>query len=327
MKETFDLIRRPRRLRSSALLRDMVRETRLHTDDLIMPLFIAHGEDIKHEIPSMPGIFQHSLDRLDEELSVLNERNIKRVILFGIPAAKDAIGSDAFDDQDGIIQRAIRQIRKNYPDFYIITDVCFCEYTSHGHCGVLNPDGTLHNDHTLHNLQRQALSHARAGADMLAPSGMIDGMIHAMRTALDAEGFNNLPLMSYAVKYASSFYGPFRDAVDSSPQSGDRKSYQMDSANAREALIEAALDVQEGADILMVKPALSYLDIIHRVKDRFDLPVACYNVSGEYSMIKAAAEKGWIDERAMTLETLLSMKRAGADLIITYWARDIAPHL
>ncbi|MBA2661395.1 MAG: porphobilinogen synthase [Bradymonadaceae bacterium] len=321
------MTRRPRRLRHSALLRDMVRETRVTRDDLIMPLFIAHGTNIKRAIASMPGIYQHSLDTLGEELDTLAERGITRVILFGIPAAKDAVGSDAFDDEHGIIQRAIRSIRKSHPNFFIISDVCFCEYTSHGHCGVLDANGTLNNDATLHNLQHQALSHARAGADMLAPSGMIDGMVLAMRQALDDNGFLHMPIMSYAVKYASAFYGPFRDAVDSSPQSGDRRAYQMDPANAREAMIEAALDVEEGADILMVKPALAYLDIIHRVKERFELPLACYNVSGEYAMIKAAAANGWVDEHALALESLTSMKRAGADIIITYFARDIAPRL
>ncbi len=323
---TFDLPRRPRRLRGSAHIRDLVRETRLHRDDLIMPVFITHGQNIKREIPSMPGIFQYSLDRLDEELELLDNNGVHRLILFGIPPAKDDVGTDAFHDE-GIIQRALASIRSQSEAFYLITDVCFCEYTDHGHCGVLRDDGTLDNDATLENLQRQALSHAEAGAHMLAPSGMIDGMIGAMRTALDDAGRSDLPIMSYAVKYASAFYGPFRDAVDSAPQFGDRRAYQMDPANRREALVEAALDVEEGADILMVKPALSYLDIIADVRDAFDLPTACYNVSGEYSMVKAAAAKGWVDETSMALEQLLSMKRAGADLILTYFARDLSPLL
>lgn len=320
------LTRRPRRLRGSEHIRQMVRETHLHRDDLIMPLFIAHGENIKKEIPSMPGIFQYSLDRLDEELDALARVGIFRVILFGIPESKDPIGSDAFCDQ-GIIQRALRYIRQQDPRFYLISDVCFCEYTDHGHCGVVLNDGTLDNDATLANLQRQALSHAKAGADMLAPSGMIDGMIQAMRVALDENQRHDLPIMSYAVKYASAFYGPFRDAVDSSPQFGDRRAYQMDPANRREALIEARLDIDEGADILMVKPALAYLDIIADLRANFDLPIACYNVSGEYSMVKAAAARGWINEESMIREKLLSMKRAGADLILTYFARDFAATL
>ncbi|WP_199589725.1 porphobilinogen synthase [Lujinxingia litoralis] len=319
--------RRPRRLRANGHIRDLVRETHLRRDDLIMPVFISHGTNIHREIPSMPGIFQHSLDTLDRELDAICQAGLSRVILFGIPQAKDAVGSDAFDDQGGIIQRAVRHIKTHYPQLYVITDVCFCEYTDHGHCGVLSEEGRLLNDPTLANLQRQTLSHARAGADMLAPSGMIDGMIGAMRQALDAGGHHDLPLMSYAVKYASAFYGPFRDAVDSAPQSGDRRAYQMDPANAREALIEAALDVEEGADILMVKPALAYLDIVASIRANFDLPVAAYNVSGEYSMVKAAAARGWVDERALATEKLLSMKRAGADIIITYFARDLAGEL
>ena len=322
----FDLTRRPRRLRGSGHLREMVRENHLRRDDLIMPVFIAHGEGIRREIVSMPDIYQYSLDELDRELDALSEAGIFRLILFGIPPQKDAVGSDTFSD-GGIIQRAISHIRNYDERFFLITDVCFCEYTDHGHCGVLRDDGTLHNDATLKNLQKQTLSHAEAGADMLAPSGMIDGMIRAMREALDEADRSDLPIMSYAVKYASAFYGPFRDAVDSSPQSGDRRAYQMDPANAREARVEARLDVEEGADLLMVKPALSYLDIVRDIRDNFDLPLACYNVSGEYSMVKAAAAKGWVDETAIAIEKLLSMKRAGADLILTYFARDIASHL
>ena len=322
----FELSRRARRLRGTDHIRSMVRETHIRRDDLIMPIFVADGTNIRREIPSMPGIFQYSLDEVDRELDALAEAGIYRVILFGIPPEKDPIGSDAFDDQ-GIIQRAVRHIRAQDERFYLITDVCFCEYTDHGHCGVVLDDGTLDNDATLKNLQRQALSHARAGSDMLAPSGMIDGMIGAMRAALDEEGRQDLPIMSYAVKYSSAFYGPFRDAVESSPQFGDRKTYQMDPANRREARVEARLDVEEGADLLMVKPALSYLDVISDIRQRFDVPLACYNVSGEYSLVKAAAANGWVDEMGIAHEKLLSMKRAGADLILTYFARDIASHL
>lgn len=322
----FDLPRRPRRLRMTSHTREMVRENHLRPEDLVMPIFVAHGENIRAEIPSMPGIYQYSLDELDRELDMLLEAGVHRVLLFGIPGEKDADGSDSFSDQ-GIIQRALRHIRKYDERFYTITDVCFCEYTDHGHCGVVLDDGTLDNDATLKNLQKQALSHAQAGAHMLAPSGMIDGMIKALRAELDRSNFKDLPIMSYAVKYASAFYGPFRDAVDSAPQFGDRRSYQMDPANAREARVEARLDVDEGADIIMVKPALSYLDIIRDMRQNFDLPIACYNVSGEYSMVKAAAQKGWIDELSIAKEMLLSMKRAGAHIIITYFARDLASRL
>jgi porphobilinogen synthase len=323
----FDLIRRPRRLRRNENLRAMVRETTLDVDDLIMPVFVTAEEGVRREIPSMPGIYQHSVEELGAEIDVLLERGVSRVILFGIPEAKDAVGSDTWHEH-GIIQTATRQLRERYGDeLYIVTDVCFCEYTDHGHCGVLDEEGWLVNDATLANLQKQVVSHAEAGADMVAPSGMIDGMIGAIRSGLDHNDFPNVAVMSYAVKYSSAFYGPFRDAVDSAPGSGDRKSYQMDPANAREAMIEAALDAEEGADILMVKPALSYLDIIRRVRDDFDLPIACYNVSGEYSMVKAAAAQGLVDERALRHEMLLSMKRAGADIILTYFARDIAAEL
>ncbi len=322
----FDLPRRPRRLRRNANIRGLVRENHLSVDDLIMPMFITAKDGVENEIGSMPGIYQYGLDKVDRELETLLKRGVSRVILFGIPEGKDAVGSDTWHDH-GITQRAVRHIKEKFPEMYVITDVCFCEYTSHGHCGVLDDDGTLLNDPTLENLQKQAVSHAEAGADMVAPSGMIDGMIGAMRDGLDEAGFSTIPIMSYAVKYASSYYGPFRDAVDSAPQFGDRQAYQMDSANVREALVEAALDVEEGADILMVKPALAYMDVISAVRENFDVPVACYNVSGEYSMVKAAAEKGWIDETKVAIETLLSFKRAGADIILTYFARDIAPHL
>ena len=305
----------------------MVRETWLAREDLIMPIFVTHQPGTKQEISSMPGIHQWGIDRVGEEADAILEAGIRQVILFGIPHHKDAVGSDTWDDEQGIIQRATRQLAQSHPELFVLTDVCFCEYADHGHCGVVAEDGRLLNDPTLANLQRQAVSHARAGADMVAPSGMIDGMVGAMRTALDDAGFVDVGIVSYAVKYSSAFYGPFREAVDSAPQFGDRKTYQMDPANAREALVEAALDLEQGADVLMVKPALSYLDVIQSVRSRFDVPVAAYNVSGEYAMVKAAAERGWIDEAAVRREMLLSMKRAGADLILTYFARDIAPEL
>ncbi len=324
----LDLSRRPRRLRRNENVRSLVRETALTPEDLVMPIFLTAVSEERREIGSMPGIHQHPVDKVEEEVDRILEAGVSRVLLFGIPEHKDAVGSDTWDDEHGVIQRGVRRLKERYgDDLYVITDVCFCEYTDHGHCGVLDESGWLVNDATLLNLGKQVASHARAGADMVAPSGMLDGMIGAIRDALDAEDFPNVAVMSYAVKYASAYYGPFRDAVDSAPGSGDRKAYQMDPANRREALVEAALDVEQGADILMVKPALAYLDIISDVKSSFDLPVACYNVSGEYSMVKAAAQKGWIDETAVTREMLLSMKRAGADIIITYFARDIAPEL
>ena len=313
---------RTRRLRNTENIRKLVRENELRIDDLIYPLFIEEGNGIKKEIDSMPGIFRFSLDRIEEELSLIKDLGIRAIILFGIPVAKDEIGSETWNDQ-GIIQQSIRFIKKQYPELYIITDVCFCEYTSHGHCGIIH-NNDVDNDATLKNLSRQAISHARAGADMVAPSGMMDGMIKTLRKALDAEGFYQLPIMSYAIKYSSAFYGPFRDAADSTPCFGDRRTYQMDPANRREAFREARFDKEEGADILMVKPALSYLDIIRDLRNTSDLPVACYNVSGEYAMIKAAGAKGWIDEQKVMMESLLSMKRAGADLIITYFAKEVA---
>ncbi len=300
----------------------MVRENSLKVSDLIYPLFIEEGKGIEKEIESMPGIKRYSLDRVSAELDEVSQLGIPAVILFGIPQAKDEIGSETWNDQ-GIIQQAVRFIKKHYPELYVITDVCFCEYTSHGHCGIIH-NHDVDNDATLKNLAKQALSHARAGADMVAPSGMMDGMIATMRKALDDAGFYQLPIMSYAVKYSSAFYGPFRDAADSAPSFGDRRTYQMDPANRREAFREARFDREEGADILMVKPALSYLDIIRDLRNEFDLPVACYNVSGEYSMIKAAGEKRWIDPEKVMMESLLAMKRAGADLIITYFAKDVA---
>ena len=328
MSAHFPQLRRPRRLRAQGPLRAMVRETVLHREDLIMPVFIDPRPDTRREIPSMPGICNWGLNRVREEIDAILAAGIHQVILFGVPDVKDDVGSDTWDDEGGIVQRATRQLKEAYGDeLFVITDVCFCEYTSHGHCGVVDDHGHLVNDETLENLQLQAVSHARAGADMVAPSGMIDGMIGAMRAALDGEGFEQVGIMSYAVKYASAFYGPFRDAVDSAPQFGDRRTYQMDPANVREALVEAALDVDQGADVLMVKPALAYLDVIRAVRQEFSLPVAAYNVSGEYAMVKAAAANGWIDGDRVALESLLAMKRAGADLILTYFARDLAQRL
>jgi len=300
----------------------MVAETTLTTDDLIYPLFVQHGQDRKDEISTMPGNYRFSLDRLVEEVKEARKLGIRAVLLFGIPKKKDETGSEASDD-DGIIQRAIRAIKDSVPDIVVITDVCLCEYTSHGHCGIV-VEGEIKNDPTLDLLARMAVSHARAGADMVAPSDMMDGRVAAIRHALDEEGFKNTPIMSYAAKYASAFYGPFREAVDSAPSFGDRRSHQMPPANAREALLETALDIEEGADIVMVKPALAYLDIIRRVRERFDVPICAYSVSGEFSLIAAAAQLGWIDRDAVMMESLLSIKRAGADLIITYFAPDAA---
>lgn len=313
---------RGRRLRRNQNLRRMVRENHLRVDDLIYPMFSAHGENIKNEIPSMPGIYQQSIENIVAEAREVQQLGIPAVILFGIPECKDPLGQDAYSEE-GIIQRTIRAIKAEVPELLVITDVCMCEYTDHGHCGVIK-DGDVDNDETLKLLAAEALSHARAGADIVAPSDMMDGRIAAIREILDANGFSDLPIMSYAVKYSSAYYGPFRDAADSTPQFGDRRSYQMDPANRLEAFREAALDVQECADFLMVKPALAYLDIIRDLKERFDLPLVCYNVSGEYSMIKAAAAKGWIDEERVIMETLTGMKRAGADLIITYHAKEVA---
>ena len=317
------MINRTRRLRKTENIRRLVRENKLTTDDLIFPLFIEEGENIETEIKSMPGIKRFSLDKISTELDEVTSLNIPAVLLFGIPSKKDDVGTETWND-DGIVQQAIRFIKKNYPKLYVITDVCFCEYTSHGHCGILNDNNDVDNDATLINLSRQAISHAKAGADMLAPSGMIDGSIIKMREALDNTGYYDLPIMGYSVKYSSAFYGPFRDAADSTPTFGDRKTYQMDPANRDEAMREAAFDDAEGADILMVKPALSYLDIVRDLKNNYDRPIACYNVSGEYAMIKAAGEKGWIDEEKVMMESLLSMKRAGADIIITYFAKEVA---
>jgi len=313
---------RARRLRRNENLRRMVRETFLHVEDLIYPMFSAFGENIKKEIPSMPGIYQQSIEHIVAEAREVHALGIPAVILFGIPAEKDPVGQDAYSDT-GIIQETIRAIKAEIPELTVITDVCLCEYTDHGHCGVI-VDNDVDNDKTLQLLAAEALSHARAGADIVAPSDMMDGRVAAIREILDANDFSHIPVMSYAVKYASAYYGPFRDAADSTPQFGDRRSYQMDPANRREALREAELDVQENADFLMVKPALAYLDILRDLKENFELPLVAYNVSGEYSMIKAAAEKDWVDGERVMMETLLGMKRAGADLIITYHAKEAA---
>ena len=313
---------RTRRLRKTANIRRLVRENKLTVDDLIYPLFIEEGEHIETEIKSMPGIKRFSLDTVSKELDEVTALNIPAVLLFGIPSKKDDKGTETWNDE-GIIQKAIRYVKKEYPNLYVITDVCFCEYTNHGHCGVLN-DLEVDNEATLVNIAKQTLSHAKAGADMVAPSGMMDGTIVSMRKTLDKAGYYDLPIMGYTVKYASAFYGPFRDAADSAPSFGDRKTYQMDPANRTVGLREAVFDGAEGADILMVKPALSYLDIVSDLKNNFDHPIACYNVSGEYAMIKAAAEKGWIDGEHVMMESLLSMKRAGADIIITYFAKEVA---
>ena len=313
---------RPRRLRSSETIRSLVRETKITLDDLIYPMFVVHGSNIKEEVPSMPGVYRYSPDTISDAVKEVRDLGIKAIILFGVPAYKDEVGSDTWS-KEGIIQKTLRVLKKEVPDMYIITDVCFCEYTSHGHCGVLK-DGTVDNDATLENLKRQVVSHAESGADMVAPSGMMDGMVKAIRSALDSAGFTHIPIMAYSAKFASSYYGPFREAAESSPSFGDRKSYQMDPANSREALKEVLMDIEEGADIVMVKPALAYLDIIKTVKEKTLVPVAAYNVSGEYSIIKAGGRLGWIDEKKVMTETLISIKRAGADLILTYFAKEVA---
>ncbi len=318
---TFPTVRL-RRLRTSPTLRAMVRETILSPAHLIYPLFVVHGRNVREEIGSMPGVFHLSVDQLPREIEEIAALHIPAVILFGLPAHKDAQGTENFA-REGIVQQAIRAIKHANPDVLVITDVCLCEYTDHGHCGIVH-EGHILNDETLDILGQVAVSHADAGADVVAPSGMMDGMVGAIRAALDRAGHQDVSILSYAVKYASSFYGPFRDAAQSAPAFGDRRTHQMDPANAREALRETQLDVQEGADMVMVKPALAYLDIIRRVRERFDLPIAAYNVSGEYSMIKAAAARGWLDERAAALESLIAMRRAGADFIITYFAKDAA---
>ena len=314
---------RPRRLRANEAIRSMIREISLSPADLIYPLFVKPGTGLRDEVVSMSGVFQLTLDQLPAEIDELKSLGIPAVILFGLPSAKDEVGSEAYDEH-GIIQEAIRAIKAHDPEFYVITDVCLCEYTSHGHCGVIDDRGCVINDVTLELLAKEAVTHAEAGADMVAPSDMMDGRVAAIRAALDAEGFQDTPIMAYSVKYASGYYGPFRDAADSTPAFGDRRQYQMDPANAEEGLREAALDIEEGADIVMVKPALAYMDMIRRVKDEFGYPTAAYNVSGEYAMVKAAAAKGWIDEKRVVLETLVGFKRAGADLILTYHAKDAA---
>ncbi len=313
---------RPRRMRRNKALRGLIRETTLSADQLIYPLFIVPGKKVKKEVSSMPGVHQISIDQLAEEARELQTLGINAVILFGIPEKKDGVGSGAHD-KDGIVQRAIRELKNKSPELLVITDVCLCEYTDHGHCGFL-VNNEVDNDTTLEILAKTALSHANAGADIVAPSDMMDGRVAEIRATLDENNFEMVPIMSYAVKYGSAFYGPFRDAAESAPQFGDRRAYQMDPANSREALREATLDVDEGADILMVKPALAYLDIITRLRDEFDLPLAAYQVSGEYAMIKAAGAKGWIDGERVMQETLLSIKRAGADIIITYFAKEMA---
>lgn len=313
---------RPRRLRRNENIRRLVRETNLTLDDLIYPVFVRYGENVVEEVPSMPGVYRYSIDKVVDAVKEVRDLGIPAVILFGIPEHKDSVGSDTWNDE-GIIQKALRKIKREVPDIYVITDVCFCEYTSHGHCGVIR-DRDVDNDLTLENLKKQVVSHAENGADMVAPSGMMDGMVKAIREALDEAGFKHVPIMSYSAKFASSFYGPFREAAESAPSFGDRKSYQMDPANSREALKEVLMDIEEGADIVMVKPALAYLDIISKIKENVLVPVCAYNVSGEYSMIKAAGRLGWIDEKKVMWETLLSIKRAGADMIITYFAKDIA---
>jgi len=313
---------RPRRLRKNEAFRALIRETHLSPSQLIYPIFVMPGKNKREEISSMPGVFRLSVDQLAKEGKECLKLGVNSVILFGLPEKKDPMGSGAHS-KDGIIQRAIRELKNKVPGLLVFTDVCLCEYTSHGHCGIII-ENQVDNDTTLEVLARTALSHAVAGADMVAPSDMMDGRVGEIRAALDDENFHNIPIMSYAVKYASSFYGPFRDAADCAPQEGDRRGYQMDPANSLEALREATLDVEEGADILMVKPAVAYLDIISKLRDEFDLPIAAYHVSGEYAMIKAAGANGWIDEEKVMAETLLSIKRAGAEIILTYFAKDMA---
>ncbi len=318
---------RGRRLRRTPVIRELFRETILHPQDLIMPYFVVESDDPNFEKPvgAMPGQSQLGLEAFYKRVEKAAARGLRAILLFGIPKEKDERASQAYDD-DGIVQQAVRGIKKRLPDLVVITDVCLCEYTSHGHCGIL-VDGYVQNDPTLELLSKTALSHVRAGADMVAPSDMMDGRIAAIRSTLNENGYSNIPIMSYAVKYASSFYGPFREAAESAPASGDRKSYQMDPANDREAMREAEADVLEGADVLMVKPALPYLDIIRRVRDRFELPLCAYQVSGEYAMIKAAGQNGWLDENAAMLESLIAIKRAGAELIITYFAEELVDKL
>ncbi len=322
MAQTFD---RHRRLRKSTAMRNLVRENHVRVEDLIYPLFVVEGTGIKNEIPSMPGVYQLSLDTLAEEMKEIVALGIQAVLMFGVPTHKDACGTEAYND-DAITQQAMRLIKEAHPEIIVIADTCLCEYTDHGHCGVIH-EGEVVNDETLKLLGQTAVSQAKAGADIIAPSNMMDGFVIAIREALDEAGFEHIPIMSYAVKYASAFYGPFRDAAGSTPQFGDRKSYQMDAANAREGLREAASDVKEGADFLIVKPGLAFMDMVLRLRENFNLPIVAYNVSAEYSMVKAAALNGWIDEERIVMETLVGFKRAGADLIITYHAKDVAKWL
>ncbi|KQL48781.1 delta-aminolevulinic acid dehydratase [Brevibacillus choshinensis] len=322
MAQTFD---RHRRLRRSAAMRNLVRENHVRMEDLIYPLFVVEGSNVKNEIPSMPGVYHFSLDKLAIEMKEIVAAGIESVIMFGVPEEKDACGSGAYDDT-AITQQAIRLIKEAYPEMIVIADTCLCEYTDHGHCGVLH-DGDVDNDESLKLLAQTAVSQAKAGADIIAPSNMMDGFVIAIREALDEAGFEHIPIMSYAVKYASAFYGPFREAANSTPQFGDRKSYQMDPANSREGLREAASDVKEGADFLIVKPGLAFMDMVVRLRENFNQPIVAYNVSGEYSMVKAAAANGWIDEERIVMETLVGFKRAGADLIITYHAKDVSKWL
>ena len=318
----MELKRRPRRLRANEAIRSMVRENHIRVEDLIYPMFVMPGEKKKIEISSMPGVYNFSLDEFIIALGDVVKLGIPAVLLFGIPESKDSVGSGAYHEH-GIVQEAVRLAKKNFPKLYVITDVCLCEYTDHGHCGLIE-EGQVLNDPTLDLLAQAAISHARAGADMVAPSDMMDGRVGAIRQGLDKEGFSHIPIMAYSAKFASGFYGPFREAAGSTPQFGDRRTYQMDAPNGNEAMLETALDIEEGADLIIVKPALAYGDIIYRTKERFGVPVVAYNVSGEYAMVKAAAANGWIDEKRIVLEALVSMKRAGADMLITYHALDVA---
>lgn len=319
------LLHRPRRLRTNAVIRSMVRENHLLPEDFIYPLFLVEGTGIKKEITTLPDVYHYSVDMLAAEIEELNDLGIKQILLFGVPDHKDAIGSEAYA-KEGIVQQGIRQIKAIDPSMYVITDICMCQYTDHGHCGLLSPEGEVKNDETLEFLGKIAISHAEAGADMVAPSDMMDGRVGMIRECLDAQGYHNIPIMAYSAKFASNYYGPFREAAHSAPSFGDRKAYQMDPANGREALKEVMLDIEEGADIVMVKPALSYLDVMKDIKTEFNVPLAAYNVSGEYAMLKNAVKTGLMNE-AVIVETLLSMKRAGADLIITYFAKEVVKEL
>ena len=315
------MIIRPRRLRKNATIRNMVAETAVNPDSLVYPMFVVEGENVKEEIPSMPNQYRFSIDEILKELESCVAVGVKSILLFGIPSYKDEMATSAYDD-DGIVQRAVRSIKAKFPELYVITDVCLCEYMSHGHCGIVKEDGDVDNDPTLELLAKTALTHAEAGADMVAPSDMMDGRVAAIRAKLDENGYQNLPIMAYSAKFASAYYGPFRDAADSAPHFGDRKSYQMDVRNGREALHEVELDLEEGADIVMVKPGLAFLDVLRETAEMSNVPVAVYNVSGEYSMVKAAAQQGWINEEAIIRENLIAFKRAGADIIITYHAKE-----